>query len=228
MIGRRLNKALLRLGHEVYGVDIKDGVDCADVENLTDFKGVSTVFHLAAHLSPPRRNTMDACDGVLEFARRNNAKIIYASSAAVYNPWDMYGVHKLYGERLFHTQWNNTASLRLFNVYGGGGIGLVDRVIRQEHIKVNGSGEQRRDYVHVDDVVEAFVAAFESNWVGTVDIGTGQSHSVKEVLRMFEWSDFEHVKKDGGVPDSVAVKNYLFPWNSTIKLHDYTSLVTTK
>lgn len=218
-IGRRLNERLIRDGHTVFGVDLKDGVDCADISNLNSFCGVEVIFHLAAHLSPPKKNTMDSCDGILSFAKREKSKIVYASSAAVYNPQTMYGVHKLYGEGLFMTELKNTAALRLFNVYGGNGIGLIDKIQKKEHIRVNGSGMQRRDYVHVNDVVDAFIAAI--NWEGTVDIGTGISYSVNQVLEMFEYTDYEHVKGYGGVPDSVAKLNVEFPWKPTYILPQY-------
>lgn len=211
-IGRRLNERLLQDGHQVFGVDLKDGKDCADVTNLDSFRGVEVIFHLAAHLEFPKKNTMDACDGIMAFAKQENAKIIYASSAAIYNPQTMYAVHKLYGEGLFMTNWANTAVLRLFNVYGGNGIGLIDKIQKKEHILVNGNGRHRRDYVHVNDVVEAFVAALKSNWRGVVDIGTGKSTSVMEVLEMAEYQDYEHINHEGGVYDSKANLNYNFPW----------------
>lgn len=218
-IGRRLNERLLQDGHQVFGVDLKDGVDCADISNLNSFRGVEVIFHLAAHLSPPKKNTMDACDGILAFAKQEKAKVIYASSAAIYNPQTMYAVHKLYGEGVFMTELENTAVLRLFNVYGGRGIGLIDKIQKNEHIKINGSGMQRRDYVHINDVVEAFVAAL--NWKGVVDIGTGTSYSVNDVLEMFEYTDYEHIVRNGGVADSVANININFPWKSTYILPQY-------
>lgn len=218
-IGRRLNERLLQDGHQVFGVDLKDGVDCADISNLNSFRGVEVVFHLAAHLSPPKRNTMAACDGILAFAKQEKAKIVYASSAAIYNPQTMYGVHKLYGEGLFMTELPTTASLRLFNVYGGNGIGLIDKIQKKDHIRINGSGMQRRDYVHVNDVVDAFIAAV--NWQGIVDIGTGTSYSVNEVLDMFEYTDYEHIKGNGGVANSVAKLNIEFPWKPTYILPQY-------
>lgn len=212
-ICKRLNESLLQDGHEVFGVDIKDGVDCADVTNLNSFRGVDTIFHLAAHLEHPKKNTIEACHGILDFAKQENAKIIYASSAAIYNPTSLYAAHKLYGEALFRHHHKDTAILRLFNVYGGDGIGLIDKIQRKEHIKVNGSGEQRRDYVHINDVVEAFLTAFNVDMVGEVDIGTGMSHSVNQVLVMANHNDYEHVIGDGGVKNSQAEIHIDFPWH---------------
>lgn len=219
-LGRRLNEALLSKGYEVYGVDIKDGLDCADITNLNSFRGAKVIFHLAAHLQYPKKNTMDACDTIAQFAKQEGAKVIYASSAAIYNPWSMYAIHKLYGEGVF-AQLPNTMILRLFNVYGGDGFGLIDKIQKEELLKVNGNGKQRRDYVHVNDVVEAFIAAMEHDVKGVTDIGTGRSHSVNEVLRMFEYVNYEHVPRDGGVEDSIAKVDKVFPWSHTLELEDY-------
>lgn len=220
-IGRVLNRRLLDRGYEVLGVDIKDGIDCADPSNLDAFKGVDTIFHLAAHIYPPKKNTIEACHGIAQFAKEQGARLVYASSAAVYNPDTLYAIHKLYGEQVFKNELKNVAILRLFNVYGGTGNGLIDRIDREEHIQVNGNGEQRRDYVHVKDVADAFIAAGEYKVFGTVDIGTGKSTSVNEVLQMSGHLDFEYVPRDGGVPSSTATKNYLFPWHHTRELEDY-------
>ena len=221
----RLNQRLLQDGHEVFGVDLKDGVDCADVTNLDSFKDVEVVFHLAAHIQYPKKNTMDACDGIAEFirGRKHNIKVIYSSSAAIYSPYTMYAVHKLYGEALFSEKVfkSKLAILRLFNVYGGSGIGLIDKIDKREHINVYGNGEQRRDYVHINDVVDAFVSTLDHDYSGVADVGTGSSYSVNKVLEMADYSDFEHTKNYGGVMDSKANLNPLFPWYPKYDLQTY-------
>ncbi len=221
-IGRHLNQRLLDQGHEVMGADLKDGLDVADITNLDSFRGTSRIVHLAAHTKYPKKNTIDSCHGILDFYKSLSprSKFIYASSAAVYGvpvgAPTLYGVHKLYGERLFESELecDELTILRLFNVYGGDGNGLIDRIGRKEHIKINGSGEQRRDYVHINDVVSAFVAALEHEIFGTFDIGTGVSVSVNQVLDLAGYNDYEHVLGHGGVSNSIADTNYSFPWQA--------------
>jgi UDP-glucose 4-epimerase len=82
-----------------------------------------------------------------------------------------------------------TVSLRLGNVYGPrqdphGEAGVVaifcDRLVNGDPVVVYGDGEQTRDYVYVDDVVEAFVASSSAAGASgrRINIGTGRETSV--------------------------------------------------
>jgi UDP-glucose 4-epimerase len=84
--------------------------------------------------------------------------------------------------------WGVTStSLRLSNVYGPrqnphGEAGVVaifcERLLAGKDITVNGSGEQTRDFVYVEDVAEAVFKAVETRATGEYNIGTGQETSV--------------------------------------------------
>ncbi|HEY6474559.1 MAG TPA: GDP-mannose 4,6-dehydratase [Acidimicrobiales bacterium] len=82
-------------------------------------------------------------------------------------------------------------ALALGNVYGPrqdphGEAGVVaifaERILRGEPVTVFGDGEQTRDYVFVDDVVDAFVRAASRGGGLTCNIGTGTETSVNELL----------------------------------------------
>lgn len=82
-----------------------------------------------------------------------------------------------------------TCALRLTNVYGPGMArkdSLVPRIMRAVKagtpLQVYGDGEQRRDFVHVDDVVAALLAAWRKRVTGSVIIGSGRSVSVLDVI----------------------------------------------
>lgn len=86
-------------------------------------------------------------------------------------------------------------SLRYFQVYGprqpvSGEYAMVTGIFLDQHkrgvpLTVHGDGSQRRDFVHVHDVAEANVRAFESPLTSAViNIGTGQSTSIKELADM--------------------------------------------
>lgn len=137
-------------------------------------------------------------------------KVIFSSSAATYGDVDLpitetsvqeplspYGLHKKMGEeylRLFSALYGlQTVSLRYFNVYGvrkldTGSYPMVipvflGQVKRGETMTIVGDGEQTRDYVHVRDVVEANIKAWESN-VGdgrAFNIASGIQVSVNEI-----------------------------------------------
>ena len=140
-------------------------------------------------------------------------RFIFASSAAVYgdtlspqkredmtpNPRSPYGISKLAAEsyvRIFYKLYGlETVSLRYFNVYGprqrfdlqcayGGVITIfTNRLLRGMPPIVFGDGEQTRDFVYVEDVVEANMLALNcKNAVGEAfNIGTGLSVSVNQV-----------------------------------------------
>ncbi len=126
---------------------------------------------------------------ILEACRKNNPdiKVVYASTRQIYgvtdylpvderhllHPTDVNGINKMAGE-WYHIVYNNVygiraCSLRLTNTYGPRQLvkhnrqGFVGWFIRQavdgEKIKIFGTGEQRRDFTYVDDVVEAFLLA---------------------------------------------------------------------
>jgi nucleoside-diphosphate-sugar epimerase len=140
-------------------------------------------------------------------------RFIYASSAAVYgdtqfpekredmtpNPRSPYGISKLAAEnyvKIFHKLYGlETVSLRYFNVYGprqrfdlqcayGGVITIfTNRLLKNMPPIIFGDGEQTRDFIYIDDVVEANMLALKSkNAAGEAfNIGTGSSVSVNEV-----------------------------------------------
>ena len=84
-------------------------------------------------------------------------------------------------------------SLRYSNVYGPrqdphGEAGVVaifaQRLVAGEPVVINGDGEYTRDYVYVDDVVDAFVRASSRGGGLTCNIGTGSQTSVNEIYRL--------------------------------------------
>jgi nucleoside-diphosphate-sugar epimerase len=111
-------------------------------------------------------------------------------------PDEMYGFTKLAGERL---AWSaakyglNTLCIRPFSGYGEGQSfeypipSIARRALhREDPIEVWGSGEQRRDFVYVNDLIEATMARLERPVEGyeTMNIGSGYGTSFNEVARI--------------------------------------------
>lgn len=109
---------------------------------------------------------------------------------------NFYGLTKQVGEQyclLFDTLFDvPTVVLRYFNVYGPrqpetGAYALVLGIFlraraKGEPLNIHGTGAQRRDFVHVSDVVRANIAAYESDARRAVfNVGSGQNISVKEL-----------------------------------------------
>ena len=109
-------------------------------------------------------------------------------------PLSPYGCAKLavehYMEYFREVHGMQTVALRYANVYGprqnahceAGVIAIFARkMLRDEEVTINGSGEQTRDYTFVEDVVAANVAAVEHALTGAWNVGTGIETSVNEL-----------------------------------------------
>ena len=129
---------------------------------------------------------------------------------------NIYGVTKRVGEQytlLFDRDFDiPSLVLRYFNVYGPrqpetGAYALVLGIFLKRRaegkvLEIHGDGRQRRDFVHVRDVVSANIAAYESAVRGEVfNVGSGTSLSVKELADMISPNQ---VHTEGRKGDSLA------------------------
>lgn len=177
------------------------------------------IFHLAAlaRIQPsfgrPHETLSVNCDGtvrVLELARRLNSKVVYAGSSSFYadphkNP---YAHSKWIGEehcKMYNKVYGmSTCVARFFNVYGnrhvrsGDNAAMLGIFERQkmagEPITVTGTGEQRRDFTHVDDICDGLIAMSRDAWNGEVfNLGRGCNYSVNEVAAMLKPAEIKHI-----------------------------------
>lgn len=151
---------------------------------------------------------------VLEECRKYNTKIIFVSSALIYqtakdgqrttedhslNPSCPYTVSKIFGENLvisYHKTYKlPTVILRPFSIYGpwqrsdseGGVMSIfIDRKLRGSPIEVFGNGNQGRDFFYIEDCAEFIVrAAFSDQAVGkTLNAGSGQETKIKDLAKL--------------------------------------------
>jgi UDP-glucose 4-epimerase len=145
---------------------------------------------------------------VLEAARAHGAQVVFSSTGgAIYGeaerparedderrPLSPYGTSKLAGEA-YLAAWNalhgaSHVTLRFGNVYGprqlakleGGVVAIfMDRLRAGYGIRINGDGEQTRDFVFVGDVVSAVLAAIGHDG-GVFNVGTGRATSVNDLF----------------------------------------------
>ncbi len=141
-------------------------------------------------------------------------RVILASSGAIYgeqaeqplredmrpNPRSPYAVSKLAAEYYVRTigeLWGiETVCLRIFNAYGPGQHlppshppvvpYFLRQALRNGTLVVHGDGSQTRDYVYVDDVISAMIAAATAPGVNglVINVGSGVETSVRELVEM--------------------------------------------
>lgn len=156
------------------------------------------------------KNTISTLNLIRYGIENHVERIVYASSMSVYGavenapisenhhcrPLSCYGVGKHAAEGYLRVYLNKLpfVSLRMFNVYGPGQDmnnlrqGMVSIYLAQAlanaRIEVKGSIERFRDFIYIDDVVEAWLrAATHSSALGqTLNVGTGFRTTVKELL----------------------------------------------
>ena len=195
-----------------------------DIEEIdTIHKDYDLIFHLAAQsrVQPSFENPSETfrinvkgTEEVCKFASRIGAKVVYAgSSSKHHNPaTSPYAMYKYLGEgvvNLYKESFGLNAEIcRFYNVYGpgealdevnGNVIGIWrSRVARESHIEVVGDGEQRRDFTHVDDIVDGLwrigrqwfqdtpeFSQTSSN-IEAWELGTGVNYSINELAKMFQ------------------------------------------
>jgi UDP-glucose 4-epimerase len=157
---------------------------------------------------------------VLEFAQKTGVrKVIFASSGATFgtperlpiaddtpqHPSSPYGITKMVGEHYLRfyeaSRGLDFTALRYGNVYGprqdpNGEAGVISifigKFLAREPVRIDWDGDQTRDYVFVDDVARANLAALERGCGGCYVIGTGVRTSVNQIYRrLVEITGFE-------------------------------------
>ncbi len=232
-IGFHLTKKLLELGAEVTTYDdlsngklqnVKDNPqakfvkgDILDLKKLCALEKFDIIYHLAAQVVVPysmenptedfetnARGTLN----VLEKARKDKARLLFASSAAVYgnptqlptsesygfHPFSCYGLSKVVGEeysQIYMQQYKlDITILRFANVYGSRCHGVISDFLDKlqknpAKLEIIGTGQQSRDFVHVSDIAEALMLATGENAIGeTYNLGFGETTKIIDLAKM--------------------------------------------
>ncbi len=209
-VGSHLKSALEKQ-HSVLQFNRKRGEKLPDIVRLQEFaKKVDVLFHLAGVNRGTEEEI--ATGNILWTYRLTQAlksikkapRIIFASSSQVYKPINrpiketdkpkpesLYGFAKLSAEEILRASGLDCIILRLSNVYGPGCrpnynsviATFCHRSINQEPLSVNGDGSQGRDFVHVNDIVQAFIMSVNiKSRIKTFNVSSGKIVSLKTVL----------------------------------------------
>ena len=219
--------------------------------NNIEIKEYKYIFHLAAvsRIQPsfykPQLTFSVNVDGtrqVVEYTMPIRAKLIYAgSSSRHHNPMlSPYALSKHMGEewiKMYKSIFNlNAEIVRFYNVYGPGElvdshmaavIGIFRNQIKNNQpLTIFGDGEQRRDFTHIDDIIDGLIKIAESNeqhddaW----ELGTGKNYSINEVARMFNTEVVHLPDVKGNYRETIRVNNDAIDrlgWKPTDKLEQY-------
>jgi UDP-glucose 4-epimerase len=192
--------------------------DILDLKKLLSVEKADVIYHLAAQVVVPYSMENPLIDfetnakgtlHVLEKARKDDAKLVFASSAAVYgnptvfptpetygfHPFSCYGLSKVVGEEycnMYQSQYGlDITILRFANVYGLRCHGVIhdflDKIAKNPgRLEIIGTGEQSRDFVHVSDVVDALVkvGGDESTNGKVFNIGYGNTVKIIDLAKM--------------------------------------------
>jgi len=186
-------------------------MDIEDIDKITNGK-FDLCFHLAAlsRIQPSFENPSEffrvntiGTQKVCEWARKSKIRVVYSgSSSQWHDPYQSpYAMYKKLGEdicKMYKKVYNaNIEIARFYNVYGeyeiieGNWAAVIGKwrglVNNNEPITIVGDGEQRRDFTHIDDIVDALIKIGfgsekeEDAW----ELGTGSNYSLNEVADMF-------------------------------------------
>jgi len=256
-IGSKLYKKSLELGYYVKGIDLKDGEDilnCLPNESFDyvfHMAALPRVEYSVLNPSYTMKQNVLVTSVLLEWSRKNNVKrIIFSSSSAVYGdtqdkpePKSPYGLHKLVSElecRLYSELYNlDTVCLRYFNVYSedqlfGGSYSTaicawMEMIRTNKPLRIDGDGEQTRDFIHVNDVVEAniFCINYKDKFNGNYyNIGSGKSISlnyIKDYINKYNKVEWNMSKpRIGDVKNTKAdiTKMLELGWSPKIDIED--------
>lgn len=186
-----------------------------DIEQLLYWKGdnFDLCYHLAAlsRIQPSFDDPMETfrvnaggCQIVAEWARQNKVKVVYSGSSSRWcNPQSSpYATCKQIGENIFksyRTAYGCDFEIaRFYNVYGpnelvdgkwAAVIGIWRHQIQNGlPITIVSDGEQRRDFTHVDDIVDALyrIGTMNEKHEDAWELGTGMNYSINEVFNFFQ------------------------------------------
>jgi UDP-glucose 4-epimerase len=213
------------------------GGDVRSIDNFQD-KPYLYVFHLAAlsRIQPSFKSpyttfsvNLDGTKEVVRYVKKNRSRLIYSGSSSKHSNPELspYAMTKHMGEEWIKMEKRifglDAEIVRFYNVYGPGElvdshmaavIGLWRSQIKNNQpVTIVGDGNQRRDFTHINDIVDGLIRVAESDekhedaW----ELGTGKNYSINEVADFF-------VKKFGC--EKYFVSEQRGNYRETIRIND--------
>mgnify|MGYP005988273927 CR=1 FL=1 len=224
--------------------------DC-QIETVDLIFNVAALARIQPSLKNPTKaisNNFNSALNVLEWARNNDTPVVFSGSSTLHHGlWGSpYAWSKYAGEQLCEL-YNKvydlpTAICRFYNVYGehqledgayATVIGIFEKQYRNgKPLTVTGDGEQRRDFTHIDDIVDGLVRC-GLNLLTDVKVSNGQAYelgrglnfSINEIAKMFDDAEVEYISARKGeypftLADYTKAKEEL-GWKPSLDIKDY-------
>lgn len=160
-----------------------------DLDVLYFFGSPSSDVIFSENMDYAFRETINSFLEVISFCRDNNIKLVYPSSATVYNLNTPYSHCKAILEQIHQSYGGDVLGLRIFAGYGneenkGDYASVVYKFVQQmkkgERPVIWGDGTQTRDFVYIDDIVDEIIRLTPLK--GFQDIGTGVNTSFNQIV----------------------------------------------
>ena len=202
----------------------------SECEYAVHFAGIGDIVPSIKYPKKYFENNVLGTVKVLDFLDpKKIKKFVYAASSSCYgkaktptdenhniNPLYPYALSKYQGEQIA-LHWHKVYkfpvnSIRIFNAYGTrsrttGAYGAVfgvflKQLIAKQPLTVVGDGSQRRDFLYVSDVAEAFYLAAITKITGTIwNLGSGNPQSVKKLVQLLKPKKVIFIPKRPGEPN---------------------------
>lgn len=223
----------------------------ADIDNLIDFNP-HTIYHLGEYsrveqsfddIEKVWRYNKDGIFAVLQFCRKTGAKIVYAGSSTKFGDGGLgrsqspYAWTKASNTELVENYgtWFNVpyAIVYFYNVYGKREISsgkyatlialFKERAKKGEPLTVVSPGTQKRNFTHIDDIINGLVLVGENGFGDEFGIGSSEAYTILEIAQMFGGGIEMLPERQGNrmTADVVTIKTEALGWKVTKTIKDY-------
>ena len=217
-------------GYGVEGLDSPDDIGDWVAPSGMFAEHYDCIIHLAAFaalrdsIDNPEKfweNNVEKSKPIFDYCRENNVRLLYASSAGAHGWWqNPYAITKKANELMAPP---NSVGMRFFNVWAeeNSRPDMLYRMLQENTAKY--ITRHKRDYIHVNDVVRAIAYLMSSEYIGPIDIGTGEAISVQKLAEAMGRTNLPVKENTPGEPDSLCADTRdlrKLGWFPTINIMD--------
>jgi UDP-glucose 4-epimerase len=238
------------VANHIDGVNYLEG-NVADISQIVNFKP-DTIFHLGEYsrveqsfedIEKVWRYNKDGIFSIAQFSRRTGAKLIYAGSSTKYGDGGLgrnqspYAWIKASNTEFIKNfgEWYDIpyAIVYFYNVYGKREISVgkyatlialfMDKTIAKLPLTVVSPGTQKRNFTHIDDVIDGILLVGEKGYGDEYGIGSTESYSIIDIARMFK-NEIVFVPERRGnrmTAEVITAKTEALGWQAKKSISDY-------